>query len=244
MPYFYQTIWFKLMVLAAALAVAWGIYKLRMRQLVTRFQLVAQERARVTREIHDSLLQGFAGVVLQLAAASRTFDSNPVASKDRLNRALDQADNSLREARQMLLDMRLPILEDRTLSEALAEAGAEATRNTPIAFHVRSRGTERSLPYTAQAALFLIGREAVNNSVNHASPSHITVHVIAGEKDVRLIVQDDGSGFDLEAAGRKAGHLGVTGMGERARQVGAEFKIDTAPGHGTRVEVVVPRKAG
>jgi ligand-binding sensor domain-containing protein/anti-sigma regulatory factor (Ser/Thr protein kinase) len=242
MPFFYQTIWFRLAVVAALGGIGFGIYRLRLRQIVKRFHLVAQERARVTREIHDSLLQGFAGVVLQLDAASRTFDNNPAASKDRLNRALDQADNSLREARQMLLDMRLPILEDKSISEALNEVGVAATRGTAIAFHVRSRGVEQDLPYTAQAALFLIGREAITNAVNHANPKSITVQVITEEKTVRLIVQDDGSGFDLEAAGRKAGHLGVTGMGERARQVAAELKIDTAPGEGTRLEVIVRRK--
>jgi signal transduction histidine kinase/ligand-binding sensor domain-containing protein len=241
MPFFYQTIWFRLGIFGALGAVAFGIYKLRMRQLVNRYHLVAQERARVTREIHDSLLQGFTGVVFQLDAASRQFETNPVASKERLDRALDQADNSLREARQMLLDMRLPILEDKTVSEALNEVGANATRGTSIAFHLRSRGVERDLPYPAQAALFLIGREAITNAVNHANPNSIAVHVTVDEKSVRHLVQDDGVGFDLEAARRKAGHLGVTGMGERARHAGAHFQIDTAPGAGARVEVVVPR---
>src|SRR5213075_2827884 len=102
-----------------------------------RFQLVAQERARLTREIHDSLLQGFVGVVFQLHAASRQFGSNPEASKKKLDDALQRADDSIKEARQLLLDMRLPVLEDRTLPEALAEVGVEATKETRIDFQSR-----------------------------------------------------------------------------------------------------------
>jgi signal transduction histidine kinase/ligand-binding sensor domain-containing protein len=240
MPHFWQTIWFNLAAAAALAGMVWGGYRFRMRQVVRRFHLVAQERARVTREIHDSLLQGFAGVVLQLDAASRQFATNPTASKDRLDRALDQADQSLREARHMLLDMRLPILEDRTLVEALSEVGENAVRGAGIAFHVRARGAEKPLPYPAQAALFLIGREAITNAVNHARAGRITVHVVSGEKSCRLSVEDDGVGFDVEAAKRKAGHLGVQGMTERAREAGAELRIESAPGQGSRIEVVVP----
>jgi signal transduction histidine kinase/ligand-binding sensor domain-containing protein len=242
MPFFYQTVWFKLVLLAAGCACAWGAYKLRLRQVVSRLKLVAQERARITREIHDSLLQGFAGVVLQLDVASRQFTSDPAKSKARLDRAIDLADQSLGEARQMLLDMRLPMLEDRTLAEALAEVGENATRGASIAFHLRTRGDKKVLPYPEQALLFLIGREAITNAVNHAMPTHITVHIVSDDKQARLLVQDDGIGFDVEAAKRKAGHLGVQGMTERASVAGAELSIDTAPGKGSRIEVVVPRK--
>lgn len=242
MPLYYQTIWFKLSAALAVGGLIWGSFRLRMRRVDARYRLVAQERARLTREIHDSLLQGFAGVALQLHAASRQFSSHPDLSKERLDRALEQADQSLREARQMLLDMRLPILEGRSLAEAIGEVGGNATRGTSIAFHLKSRGKEKPLPYPAQAALFLIGREAIFNAVNHAQPGRINVQIVSTDRECRLSVQDDGIGFDLEAAKRKPGHLGVQGMAERARETGALFRIDTRPGCGARVEVVVPRK--
>jgi signal transduction histidine kinase/ligand-binding sensor domain-containing protein len=242
MPLYYQTLWFRLGLAGAACGIVWVSYRFRMRRVDARYRLIAQERARLTREIHDSLLQGFAGVVLQLDAASRQFASHPALSKERLDRALEQADQSLREARQMLLDMRLPILEGRTLAEVLAEAGNAATRGTSIAFHLRIKGKEKPLPYPAQAALFLIGREAIINAVNHATPGRITLHLNSTDKECRLLVEDDGCGFDLEAAKRKSGHLGVRGMAERAREVGAQFRLETEPGAGTRVHVVVPRK--
>jgi signal transduction histidine kinase len=213
-----------------------------MRRVDARYRLVVRERARLTREIHDSLLQGFAGVVFQLDAASRQFSSHPELSKERLDRALEQADQSLREARQMLLDMRLPILEGRTLAEALAEVGEKATSGRSTGFSLKCRGKEKPLPYPALAALFLIGREAIFNAVTHAQASRISVQIASTERECRLSVEDDGCGFDLDAARRKSGHLGVRGMAERARDAGARFEIDSRPGGGTRVEVVVPRK--
>ena len=98
-----------------------------MQQVVTHFRLVADERARLTREIHDSLMQGFAGVVYQLEAAVRQFDSAPQASKQRLARAIDQADRSLTETRHTIQCMRIPALENSTLPEALSAVAKQLT---------------------------------------------------------------------------------------------------------------------
>ena len=241
-PYFYQTVLFKLLIAATVGLIGWLVYRLRLRQMRARFELVSQERARVTREIHDSLLQGFAGVVYQLYAVSRQFDSDPKGSKAKLDRALDQADESMREARQMLLDMRLPMLENSSLPEALQKEGEKATSETPTAFHLKTRGTVVPLVYGLQAGLFMIGREAIHNAVNHAKASRISVLLVYAEKEVRMTVEDDGVGFDLAAAGRKTGHLGVRSMGERAKQIGADFKIVTGRSEGgTKIEVAVRR---
>lgn len=241
-PYFRQTIWFKLLLALALGMSGWALYRVRLAQVKTRLRLVAQERARVTREIHDSLLQGFAGVVLQLEAAARQFDTQPAASKDRLKRALDQADSSMTEARKMLLDMRLPVLEASTLPEALEEAGAEATEGKGATFALRVRGSVAPLPYAAQAAMFLIGREAIRNAANHASASRITANLVYTDQEFRMAIQDNGCGFDPTE--KKEGHFGVAGMDERARAVGATLRIDTAPGKGTSVSVAIARTRG
>jgi signal transduction histidine kinase/ligand-binding sensor domain-containing protein len=240
-PYFHQTIWFKLLLVAFAASVAWSLHLLRLRNVKMRFRLAAQERARVTREIHDTLLQGFAGVVYQLDAASRQFDSQPAASKDRLNRALDQADNALTEARRTLQDMRLPVLEDSTLPEALQDVGVNAVEGSGAAFTLRVKGNVAPLPYSAQAAMFLIGREAINNAANHSGAGRITVHLHYSDREFRLLIQDDGSGFDPAEAKKKVGHFGVESMAARARLAGADFHLDTAPGKGTAITVTVKR---
>jgi signal transduction histidine kinase/ligand-binding sensor domain-containing protein len=241
-PQFYQNKWFAALCVGVAALLVWGAYRLRVRRLVSRFQLVAQERARMTRDLHDSLLQGFAGVVYQLEAASRLYESNPEVSKRRLERAIDQADESLREARRAIMSMRLPELENATLPEALNAIGHRTTEGSSIAFHLAVKGQVRQLPYEVQASLYLVGREAIANSVNHACPKRIAAQLVYSTKSVCLSVQDDGIGFDLEAAMAKKDHWGVIGMHERAKHIGAILTVDTASGQGTRIELAAPLK--
>jgi len=88
-----------------------------------------------------------------------------------------------------------------------------------------------------QANIYLIGREAITNAVNHAEARRILAQMMYSEKEVRLTVEDDGSGFDPEAATEKKDHWGVAGMQERAKQIGASFTLESAPGWGTRIGV-------
>jgi signal transduction histidine kinase/ligand-binding sensor domain-containing protein len=241
-PHFYQTTWFIALCVVLVASVAWGADQIRVRGVVSRFQLIAQERARLTRELHDSLLQGFVGVVYQLEAVARQFDTAPEASKQRLERAIDQADQALLEARRTILSMRLPALEHSTLPEALSAIAARLTEGTSVVFRLDVKGRVRQLPYDAQANVYLIGREAIANSVSHARASRILAALAYSEKELRLTVQDDGSGFDPQAAIAKNDHWGMAGMRERAETIGASFVLDTSPGRGTKIEVVFRRK--
>jgi len=239
-PELYQRKWFAPLCLVVAALLVWGAYRLRVRQLVSRFQLVARERARMTRELHDSLLQGFSGVVFQLEAASRLYDSNPEVGKRRLERATEQADESLREARRAIMSMHLPELENATLAEALNAAGSRAAEGYSIAFHLAVKGHARQLPYDLQASLYLVGREAIANAANHAHAKKIAAQLVYSTKSVGLSIQDDGIGFNLEEAMTKKDHRGVIGMHERARHIGATLTVDTASGRGTRIELAAP----
>ena len=173
-PYFYQTTWFAALCVLSLALIAWGIHQMRVRMLVTRFEAIASERARLTRELHDSLLQGFVAVVYQLEAAARQIVSAPEAGKLRLERAIEQADRALGEARRTMLAMRLPALENSTLPEALSQIAGGLMEGTDIDFHLDVKGRVRQLPYDAQANVFLICREAITNSVNHARPTRDT----------------------------------------------------------------------
>lgn len=241
-PYFYQTKSFAVACLMAALLFAWSVHRLKMRRVVARLQLIAAERTRFSRELHDSLLQGFSGVVYLLEAAARQFDAAPEVSKQRLERALDQADQSLREARQMIVSMRIPALENSTLPEALRATTVQMTSGVPVDFEFEVKGRERPGRYDAQANVFLIAREAVTNALSHAAATRIRLELGYTQKELHLAIQDDGAGFDPEAAMAKDGHWGFRGMRERARQIGATFTIDSASGRGTRIDVVVPWK--
>ncbi len=235
-PRFYQTVWFAAVCAFTALLSGLAVHRFRLRRLTARFQLVARERARMSREIHDSLLQGFMGVIFQLDAAARQFDVSPAESKQKLDGALDRADRVMQEARHVLSTMRLPVLEDKTLPEALQEAAAKATDGAGMAFQLKVNGTAVPLAYEAQANLFLIGREAIANAVNHSGGSRIFVQLIYSDRECRLIVQDNGAGFDPKLLREQPGHLGLRAMRERAGQIGAVFTLDAAPGRGTRIE--------
>jgi signal transduction histidine kinase/ligand-binding sensor domain-containing protein len=238
-PYFYQTTWFALVCLISALLATWSIHRMRVRQVVARVQLIAAERVRFSRELHDSLLQGFSGVVYLLEAAARQFEAAPAASKQRLERALDQADQSLREARQMIVSMRIPALDNSTLPEALRETIGPMLSGMPVDYQFDFKGFERRAPYEVEANLFLIAREAVTNSLNHAAATRIRLELCYTPTELRLTIEDDGVGFDPEMAMAKAGHWGFRGMRERAHKIGATFDLNSAPGRGTRISVVI-----
>ena len=238
-PYYYQTTWFAALCVTLPALFGWAIHRMRVRMVVTRYEAITQERTRLTRELHDSLLQGFVGVVYQLEAAARQLESAPELGKQRLERAIEQADRSLAEARRTMLSMRLPALESNTLPEALSAVANSLTDGTQIDFHLDVKGAVRQLPYDAQANVYLIGREAITNSVNHARPRRISAGLTYSTKQVRLIVHDDGEGFDPNTSA-KEDHWGMAGMRERANQIGATLIVSSAPGKGTKVEVVVP----
>jgi signal transduction histidine kinase len=241
-PYFYQTNWFIGVCIAVPLLIAAGAHQMRIRRLALRYQLIAQERARLSRELHDSLLQGFAAVVYQLEAAVRQFDSAPETSKQRLRRALDQADQSLQEGRSAIQSMRLSALENKTLPEALSAVAARLTEGTSIHFRLEVKGRMHHPSYDAQAGLYMIGREAIANAVSHARATRIHAGLTYSDKELRLVVEDNGTGFDPETAMQKTGHWGMSGMRERTAELGGDFLVDSSPGQGTKIEVVVPQK--
>jgi signal transduction histidine kinase len=238
-PYFYQTTWFLALCLTSLALAIWCAHLLRVRSVVSRIELISAERVRFSRELHDSLLQGFSGVVYLLEAAARQFDAAPDLSKQRLERALDQADQSLREARQMIVSMRIPALDNSTLPEALRAITTDMMAELPLEFQFELKGRVHQGPYDVEANLFLIAREAVTNALNHSEAKRIRLEMFYSPKQLRITIQDDGTGFDTAMAMAKAGHWGFRGMRERARQIGAELNVTTAPGSGTTIEVVV-----
>ena len=176
------------------------------------------------------------------SAASKLFDVNPDSSRLRLGQALDQAEQSLVEARLTIQSMRLPELENNTLPEALRAIAKRLTESTSVAFDLEVMGHVQQLPYDAQAGAYFICREAITNSVNHAGAKRIWAKLNYAARELRLIIQDDGCGFDPSAVIPKPGHVGLAGMRERAVKIGASLKIDSAPGQGSVVEVIIPRK--
>ena len=233
-PLFYETIYFPFLVLGALSLAGWGIYLLRVRQIRTGMQLVFQERLRVTREMHDSLLQGFTGVVFQLGTAVLNFDRAPEDCRARLTSAVEQAERSMKEARHAISLLRLPALENQMLSDALAEMATQVTKGLSPHFSTHIESEANALPYTIQASLYVIARELVSNAATHANASRIELRLECPEKSFRLVVEDNGQGFPSGEIAPEAGHIGLAAVRERASLIGAEVVIDSRPGKGAR----------
>jgi signal transduction histidine kinase/ligand-binding sensor domain-containing protein len=236
-PALHERAWFRAILLLTLLALAGALYQFRLHQVQARMQLVHQERLRLTRELHDTLLQGFAGVVYQLEAATRQAVSAPELSRKLLEKAVQNADCALSEARQAIFALRLPALENHTLSEALVLALRQLTEGVSVASIFRVDDRANMLPYDIRANLYLICREAVTNAVNHAKPRKVAVELICKGNYYRLVVRDDGIGFDPQQKAPE-GHLGLEAMRERSKKIGAELTITSSPEEGTRVEII------
>ena len=207
---------------------------------------VLQERNRMAREIHDTLAQGFTGIVLQLEAADQAMEDGaeqPVVSRH-LDRARDLARDSLNEARRSVWNLLPRALDGRALDDALAqEVGQFAALGREVASFSLT-GVQRSLPTDVGAALLRICQESLTNVRKHAEATAVTVELEFREADVVLRVADDGKGFELAGARQEArsrgGGLGIAGMEQRTGQLDGALTVRSGANGGTLVEATVP----
>jgi signal transduction histidine kinase len=239
-PTFYQTRWFYIACAMALLLAIYASWRLHARRMHTQYALVLAERMRMSRAIHDTLLQGLAGLALQLDDLSHAPEATPTASRDRVRRMRRRVEEYIREARQSIWDLRSPALEKRSLPHALREVGARAVADRPVSLDVSVKGAPQSCSPAVEQQLVLICQEALANAVRHGSPRHIDVELEYGQEQVSVRVSDDGRGFDPARVEHVTGHYGVLSMRERAAQVRGQLTIASQPGNGTRVEAVVP----
>jgi signal transduction histidine kinase len=238
-PRFYQTGWFYGACVVTMMLTAGGLWRLRSNQIQRRFALVLAERARIAREIHDTLLQSLVGVAIQCESIARQVDSAPQAAGACLTQLRKQVEFFIRETRQSIWDLRSPTLLATDLSQALAQTGERATSDARIGFGFSVIGTPRRCPAKVEEHLLRIGQEATSNAARHACATKLTMQVRYCDDSVTLRVMDDGCGFEVGSA-QADGHWGISMMKERAHLVGGSVRIVSSPGVGTEVEVVVP----
>ncbi|HEV8717834.1 MAG TPA: ATP-binding protein [Candidatus Binatia bacterium] len=200
---------------------------------------VLEERSRMAREVHDSLAQGFAGIVLQLEAAKRALTVNSHKAQVCLEEACALARAGLAEARRSVMALRPQVLEHNDLSTALAHLAAHAAARpqTHVAFHFH--GTPHPLSAEVETNLLRITQEALTNACNHAQAQNIKIALSFALHQVELFVQDDGRGFDIHRVASGSG-FGLTSMRERAEQIGGRLTVTSRPGEGTKVVMIVP----
>jgi signal transduction histidine kinase/ligand-binding sensor domain-containing protein len=240
-PHYYETAWFRLLGAALLAAFAWAVYQLRLRQIRSRFSLVLEERARLAREIHDTLAQGFVGISSQLDAVAMCMPEERSPARKYLDMARRMARHSLTEARRSVMDLRASVLEGQDLAAALESGMRMWTAGAAVDVRVDVSGPETVLPQDMEQHLLRIAQEAVTNVVKHAGANRIAIKLHTEARKLNLRIQDNGRGFETpDVFSSLGGHFGLIGMRERAERLGGELHLASHPGEGTEVEVTVP----
>ncbi len=241
-PPIYLSRWF---LIAAGILLVGGIAtaaRLRLRAVKTRYALVNAERTRVSREIHDTLLQSLAALGPELEALATQPPAREGAMTSELRRLRRQVDRSVRDARASILELRRHATGAPRLAESLAQlAGETETRHgiRPTVAVVGRRPDNASPDVDLQ--LFRIAQEAVTNAIRHGRAARIDIGVLYDDRQVALTITDDGCGFDPHApavAPHEDEHFGLVTMRERAEHVGGGVRIESVPGAGTTVHAV------
>ena len=246
-PAFYQTAGFLLLCFAAAACLAWAGYRWRVHQVTARLDMQFQERLsernRIARELHDTLLQSFQGLMLHFQKASNLLPLHPADAVQTLDLALQRADLAITEGRDAIQDLRSAGVLGTDLAEAITALGGELVSTegveTPAEFRVAVEGTPKALRPILRDEIYGIAREALRNAFRHARASLIETDITYGERLLRLTIRDNGNGIDpsvLEQGGR-ADHWGLVGMRERAKRTGLRLEVWSREGAGTEVEV-------
>jgi len=204
-----------------------------------------EERSRLARELHDTLAQGLTAVALQLESADALLDSD--AERKRIQAAVRKALRltraNLEETRRSVQDLRAAPLEGKTLAEALTALASD--RNHPSAPKIRCdiAGESRPLSVRIENGIYRIAQEALTNALRHAAAKHILLRLETVPQHIRLLVEDDGQGFETDRCDSPhgpLGHYGLVGMNERARLLGGELRLESGPDEGTRIVVDIP----
>ena len=205
-----------------------------------------EERERIARELHDTLLQSFQGFLLYFQAAINLLPGRPSEAKERLERAADQAQQAIAEGRDAVQGLRSSTIETNDLAAALNAVAAELTKNqggqsSPV-FCVLVEGASRDLHAILRDDIFRIAGEALRNAFLHAQASRIEVQIHYDERQLRVRIRDDGKGIDPQIVTSKGrpGHWGLRGMQERAKLVGGSLEVWSKPDSGTEIELTIP----
>lgn len=204
------------------------------------FTAILSERNRVAREIHDTLSQNLGAISVQLELARVHAHEISAPARNHLAAALRLARAALSEARDSIWNMRSQVLEKRDLAEAIEGILTQMTDGTGVTPQMRVEGSRRRLPPVVENNLLRVGQEAITNASKHAKPTKIEVSLLFERRTVRLTVDDDGQGFVVgETPSGDRRSFGLVGIKERVDLLGGTFDLKSAPGHGTRVTVVV-----
>jgi signal transduction histidine kinase len=250
-PAWYQTAWFFAFCAIALLLLLWSLHQLRLNQLKHQFgrtlEARVDERTRIARDLHDTLLQSFQGLTLLFRRGLNLLPERAPEAIQTLSRALDGADQAIIEGRDAIHDLRSPTTFAEALAEEITALGeelaAEVTNQSgPVQFRAVVEGSAHVLRPNAYIDIFRIAREALRNAFSHSQGHLIETELAYTESLFRLRVRDDGKGIDPDerVKAERSGHWGLKGMRERAGRLGGELEVWSDPGAGTEIELRVP----
>jgi signal transduction histidine kinase len=207
------------------------------RGLQRQFDIVLSERNRIARELHDTLIQGFSGVTMQLQALAGKL--SPAHTKS-LQEIIQDAANCLKETRLSVAGLRSDQRPPSGLSAAIAQAALGTDGLAANRLNLKIEKIPHSLPADVEYNLLRIAQEALTNAARHSKARLVEVVLRPSRDRIRLSIRDDGSGFAANGADAARGHFGLIGMKERADGIGALLDIASSPGGGTTVSVELP----
>jgi signal transduction histidine kinase/ligand-binding sensor domain-containing protein len=248
-PSWFQTVWFQAFCVALFLVLLWGLYKLRLLQLHRQFNLGLEarvsERTRIARELHDTLLQSFHGLLLRFETVSYLLPDRPEEAKEKLDTAIEQAAEAITESRDAVQGLRAstqsndPVLVISTLAQELT---TDSINHPSPAYRVAVEGHARNLHPIVRDEICRISSEALRNAFRHAQAQRIEVEIRYDDGQFRLRVRDDGKGIPeaVLSGDGIGGHYGLRGMRERAKLVKGKLTVWSKVGGGTEVELLIP----
>jgi ligand-binding sensor domain-containing protein/anti-sigma regulatory factor (Ser/Thr protein kinase) len=238
-PQWYQRAWFIPGCVTLLGLLGWGAYRLRIRGLRNQVLIVVGERNRIARELHDTLIQGFSGITMQMQALAGRLRMKE--EREVLDEIISDAGKCLQETRRSVAGLRSTASGVSGLASALAEAARHITEQRDVRLRLKLDERPYEMSPEVKYNLLRIAQEAVTNSVKHSGARAIEVELNRNESGVRLSISDDGCGFGRDGKfGIEPLHYGMVGMKERASQIGAEFDVASTPGRGTQIRVNVP----
>jgi signal transduction histidine kinase/ligand-binding sensor domain-containing protein len=248
-PAFYQRTSFRILCVLVFLGALFAAYRLRVRQLEHQFNKTldvrVSERTRIARELHDTLLQSFQGLLLRFQSVLKILPERPLEARQRLESAMEQAAAAITEGRDAVRGLRSSALETNDLANGIIAIGRELTSDAsapdPPTIEVEVEGGPRQLNPIVRDEAYRIAGEALRNAFRHAQARRISVEIRYDKRHFHLTVRDDGKGIADEAMLQQpAGHFGLHGMRERAEIVGGRLEVWSRPYTGTEVELSVP----
>ena len=245
-PPFYRTREFAILSVLGLLLIFGAAWWLRLRAVRSQFALVFAERARVSREIHDTLLQSLAAIGVELETIATQLEPAQAPARDGLRRLRRQVGHCLREARESILELRNNSMKPRALVDVLRELADHTTKTKGIRAEFSVTGRARPCSGDADVQLLRIAQEAVVNAVRHGRATHIHITLHFDRDGVRLTIVDNGCGFipeERDPAPATGEHLGLLTMRERAARLRGKLALISSPGVGTTIEAAVPMAA-